>query len=76
MRADSPQISFADVEFLRQGVRLDPLLEKISGFIDKHPELGEAVRGDLERGIFPRGMLRGFGGWSILSHRKTLWKLL
>jgi IS5 family transposase len=51
MRADIPQISFADVEFLRQGVHLDPLLEKISGFIDKHPELAEAVRCDLERGL-------------------------
>jgi IS5 family transposase len=51
MRADIAQISFADVEFLRQGVHLDPLLEKISGFIDKHPELAEAVRCDLERGV-------------------------
>ena len=51
MRADIPQISFADVEFLRQGVHLDPLLEKISGFIGKHPELAEAVRCDLERGV-------------------------
>ena len=48
MRTDLSQLSFADVEFLRQGVRLDPLLEKISGFIDKHPELAEAVRCDLE----------------------------
>ena len=30
MRAGIPQISFADVEFLRQGVHLDPLLEKIN----------------------------------------------
>ena len=51
MRTDIAQISFADVEFLRQGVHLDPLLEKISGFLDKHPELAEAVRCDLERGV-------------------------
>ena len=51
MRTDEPQISFADVEFLRQGVRLDPLLEKISGFIDRHPVLVDAVRCDLERGL-------------------------
>ena len=51
MRDDDPQISFADVELLRQGVHLDPLLEKISGFLSEHPELAEAVRGDLERGL-------------------------
>jgi transposase, IS5 family len=51
MRADNPQISFADVEFLNQGVHLDPLLEKISGFIGEHPELADAVRSDLERGL-------------------------
>jgi len=51
MRVDDPQISFADVEFLRQGVQLDPLLEKISDFIAQHPELIEAVRCDLERDL-------------------------
>jgi IS5 family transposase len=51
MRTDLSQLSFADVEFLRQGVRLDPLLEKITGFIGKHPELAEAIRCDLERGV-------------------------
>jgi hypothetical protein len=29
MRAKNSQITFADLEFLQQGVRLDPLLEKI-----------------------------------------------
>ena|SRR2546425_12983613 len=67
MRADSPQISFADVEFLRQGVRLDPLLEKISGFIDKHPELAEAIRWDLERGVKnPKTGLRGLSPNQVL----------
>jgi IS5 family transposase len=51
MRAEEQQISFADAEFLRQGVHLDPLLEKISGFMDQHPELSAAVRSDLERGL-------------------------
>ena len=51
MRADKPQISFADVELLRQGVHLDPLLEKISDFLGEHPELAETVRCDLERGL-------------------------
>lgn len=62
MRADTPQISFADVAFLSQGVHLDPLLEKISGFIDKHPELAEAVRCDLERGL--KNPKTGRGGLS------------
>ena len=51
MRADEPQISFADLEFMWQGVHLDPLLEQISGFIDEHPELIDEVRCDLERGL-------------------------
>ena len=28
MRAENSQITFADLEFLQQGVQLDPLLEK------------------------------------------------
>src|SRR5580692_2101864 len=62
MRSDTPQISFADAEFLRHGVHLDPLLEKISDFIDKHPELAEAVRCDLERGL--KNPKTGRGGLS------------
>ena len=51
MRIADPQFSFADLEFIRQGVQLEPLLQKISDFIDEHDELVEAVRGDLERGL-------------------------
>ena len=51
MRIANPQVSFADIEFIQQGVQLDPLLQKISGFIDEHDELAEIVRGDLERGL-------------------------
>lgn len=51
MRIADPQISFADAELLRQGVQLDPLLGKISDFIDDHEELVELVRRDLERGL-------------------------
>ena len=51
MRAADPQISFADLEFIRLGIQLDPLLQKISGFIDDHDELVEAVRRDLERDL-------------------------
>jgi hypothetical protein len=51
MRIENSQITFADLEFLQQGVRLDPLLEKISDFLDNHDELEEIVRCDLERDL-------------------------
>jgi IS5 family transposase len=51
MRDADPQITFADLEFLQQGIRLDPLLQKISDFLDDHDELVELVRCDLERGL-------------------------
>jgi transposase, IS5 family len=50
-RSTNSQISFADVEFLGQGVRLEPMLQAISDFIDKHGHLVEKVRRDLERGL-------------------------
>src|SRR5213593_2953772 len=51
MRIANPQISFADAELIRQGVQLDPVLAKISDFIDEHDELVVLVRRDLERGL-------------------------
>src|SRR5881296_2838028 len=51
MRAENSQITFADLEFLQQGIRLDPLLQKISDFLDDHNGLVELVRRDLERGL-------------------------
>jgi transposase, IS5 family len=48
-RATSSQISFADLEFLDQGVRLEPMLQAISDFIDKHGHLIDKVRRDLDR---------------------------
>jgi IS5 family transposase len=45
------QISFADLEFLDQGVRLEPMLQAISGFIDNHGHLIDKVCRDLERGL-------------------------
>jgi IS5 family transposase len=50
-RSTSGQISFADVEFLAQGVRLEPMLQAISDFIDQHGHLVDKVRRDLERGL-------------------------
>ena len=34
-------MSFADLELLRQGVRLEPLLRAICDFLDKQPALVE-----------------------------------
>jgi IS5 family transposase len=50
-RSTNRQISFADVEFLSQGVRLEPMLQAISDFIDQHGHLVEKVRRDLEHGL-------------------------
>jgi IS5 family transposase len=61
-RALDPQWSFADLEFLGQGVQLDPLLAAISDFIDRHSVLVEAVRRDLERGL--KNPATGRGGLS------------
>jgi transposase, IS5 family len=44
-------MSFADLELLRQGMRLAPLLQAICDFLDKQPALIERVRRDLVRGL-------------------------
>jgi IS5 family transposase len=46
-----PQISFADLAFLHQGVQLDPILQAISDLLQDHADLVELVRQDLERGL-------------------------
>ena len=50
-RATARQISFADLELMRQGMRLEPLLEAISKFLDGQHEMIERVRRDLVRGL-------------------------
>jgi transposase, IS5 family len=67
-RAAARQISFADLELMRQGMRLEPLLLAISDFLDDHEEMIERVRRDLVRalrkpgsgrsGLTPRQILR------------------
>jgi len=54
VRATARQISFADWELLRQGeqgVRLEPLLEAISDFLDDQWDIVERIRRDLLRGL-------------------------
>jgi len=50
-RDPNPQVSFADLEFRKQGIFLNPGLGAISRFLDQHEEIIEKVRGDLERGL-------------------------
>ena len=50
-RAANLQLSFADWEFLRQGVVLERELQAIADFLDEHEEMVEAIRGDLHRGL-------------------------
>jgi len=45
------QISFADFELMRQGIRLAPLLQAIADFLDDQEEMIERVRSDLFRGL-------------------------
>ena len=50
-RQRDPQVSFADLEFLTQGIDLDPILKGISHFLDDHPKIVKLVGKDLERGV-------------------------
>lgn len=50
-RVADPQLSFADVALRRQGLRLDPLLQAVSDFLDTQADIVEPVRLDLERGL-------------------------
>src|SRR5688572_33051924 len=37
-RVAEPQVSFADLEFLTQGIDLDPILKRMSDFLDRSEE--------------------------------------
>src|SRR5882762_5063032 len=49
------QVSFADWELMRQGLRLEPLLQAISDFLDDQKDMIEQVRCDLIRGLKKAG---------------------
>jgi IS5 family transposase len=51
MREQTPQVSFADLEFIQQGIELDPTLKAIANFLDQHRDIIHRVRRDLERGL-------------------------
>lgn len=66
-RAVARQISFADIDLMRQGVCLEPLLEAISKFLDGQHEMIERVRRDLVRGLKkPRKGRRGLTAPQVL----------
>jgi len=50
-RLAEPQVSFADLEFLTQGIDLDPILKRICEILDDHPKIAKLVGKDLERGL-------------------------
>ena len=58
-RATTRQISFADWELMRQGIRLEPLLQAVSDFLDDQHAMIERVRRDLVRGLKKPGSGRG-----------------
>jgi transposase, IS5 family len=70
VRATARQLSFADWELIRQrdqGIRLEPLLEAISGFLDDQRDIIESVRQDLVRGLKqPNSGRRGVTATQVL----------
>jgi len=66
-RSTARQISFADLELIRQGVRLEPLLQAISDFLDDQQDIIERVRRDLVRGLRkPSSGRRGLTAQQVL----------
>ena len=51
MRADNLQLTFADLELMRQGIEMDPVLKQISAYVDQHPELIDAVNQQLNNRV-------------------------
>jgi transposase, IS5 family len=66
-RATARQISFADWELVRQGIRLEPILQAISDFLDDQRAIVEQVRRDLARGLKkPKSGRRGLTPQQVL----------
>lgn len=75
MRGRHLQRSFAELEFEIQGVRLEPVLHEISGFLDRHGELLDLVEKDLVRGLKRAGTGRaGLGPVQVLRSF-ILWRI-
>jgi len=75
MRKLLDQVAFADLEFRRQGIELDPVLRQISTVLDLHPELVALVEGDLDRGLKnPATGRQGLGARQVLRSF-VLWRI-
>ena len=67
MRDPISQISFADLELLRQGVEMEPALQQISAYLDRHPQLSKTVEEQLQKGLKKsRTGRRGLTGGQVL----------
>src|ERR1700747_3811244 len=66
----SRQMSFADLELMQQNVRLEPLLEVISTFLDSQHEMIERVRRDLVGGLKQPG--KGRSGLAAVQVLRSL----
>jgi IS5 family transposase len=67
MRDDILQPSFADLELMRQGIEMDPVLAQVSAYVDQHVELIQAVEQRLEDGLKkPKTGRRGLTGAQVL----------
>lgn len=51
MRGDIVQVSFADLELMRQGIEMEPVLKQVSAYVDQHPALVQAVEQQLQQGL-------------------------
>jgi hypothetical protein len=69
MRQDGQQrqVSFAELEWQAQGIRLEPILQCLSDFLDRHDELLGLVASDLRRGLKqPAAGREGLGAVQVL----------
>jgi IS5 family transposase len=67
MRDPISQISFADLELLRQGIEMEPALQQISAYLDRHPQLSKTVEEQLQKGLKKsRTGRRGLTGGQVL----------
>jgi IS5 family transposase len=69
-RAIARQMSFADLELMQQNVRLEPLLEAISTFLNTQHEMVERVRRDLVGGLKQPG--KGRSGLTAVQVLRSL----
>jgi len=74
MRSRHLQRSVAELEFEFQGVRLEPMLQQISDFLDCHGELVDLVEQDLLRGLKRAGTGRAGLGAEQVLRSIILWR--